>query len=331
MSNILISVVVPTYNRSKLLYGALQSLIQQDTAGAFKYEVIVVDNASTDNTKLLVDEFAKIKSLVPIRYIFEKKEGQANALNSGVKASRGKFIAFFDDDQIAERNWLRELYNVSLKTGAQCVGGAVHLDLVEKEKAELGSITRKNLREIKYYETTQKYKGKRYQLPSSGNMLIAKSVFDKIGYFDGSMLNGAFDTDLCIRARAEGFDLWFAPKAIVRHRIIKNRLTHEYLRWNELKTGATIAYLDHKYLGLGKVLFICIARIGQAILINLPYLLIGYLKRDVAEIEGRKNLLARAEGYARKTLFYYAPNVFSQSKFFSYIEQRKGISIGKNL
>jgi len=128
MKQIDISVNVCTYNRAEMLRGALESLICQKTDGKFSYEIVVVDNASTDDTKAVVKQVSK-NSPVPIRYIFEENKGVAQARNRGVKGSQGAWIAFFDDDQFAEADWLRELYSTALLTRAPIVGGAVHVDL----------------------------------------------------------------------------------------------------------------------------------------------------------------------------------------------------------
>ena len=124
MKKIDISVSVCTYNRAEILHGALESLICQETDGKFSYEIIVVDNASTDDTKAVVEQIIKT-SPMPIRYILEEDKGVAQARNRGVKESQGTWIAFFDDDQLAERDWLKNLLDIALQMGADCVGGTI--------------------------------------------------------------------------------------------------------------------------------------------------------------------------------------------------------------
>jgi GT2 family glycosyltransferase len=310
-----------------MLGDALNSLIYQETDGKFSYEIVVIDNASTDETKAVVRQVAS-NSPVPIRYIFHKEQGIAQAQNRGVMECREEWIAIFDDDELAERDWLKQLYSAVLQTGAPIVGGAVLLDLPPEELSSLGRLRRLELREIQYYDDLHQYTGK--NLPGSGNVLIARRVFNHIGLFDTSMMSGGADTDFFLKAKAANLDMWYTPKAVIRHRIPPNRLTERYFRWDAVKVGASFAYLDFKHKGQGKMLFFCMARIGQALLINLPLLMLGWVRRDRGEFLGRKSLLWRAEGYIRKTLSLIAPSIFSQKYFFSLLELHKGRSIEKH-
>ncbi len=320
MKQIDISVNICTYNRSEMLGDALRSVMCQETDNKFSFEIVVVDNVSTDSTKAVVQHVAK-DSPVAVRYVFEKAKGVAQARNRGIKESQGAWIAFFDDDQIATANWLGQLYEVAVKTGAQCVGGAVHLDLPAEQLRELGYLCRRVLQESRPGDRLCRYQGRDF--PGSGNMLVARAVFDSIGLFDCSMVRGGSDWDFGIRARRAGFDMWYTSRAVIRHRIPPNRLMPEHFRYYERKNGAVFADYDFKYKGLSNTVFFCIARIGQAILINLPLLFFGWVRRDRGEVLGRICLLWRAEGYTRRTLSCLAPAVFPQNRFLDSLEFRK--------
>src|ERR1017187_2609189 len=123
-----ITVVVCTYNRAELLRGALESLVRQRTSGHLNYEVIVVDDGSADSTKQVVDAY-RHSSSVPIRYVSQMHAGIAAARNRGVRESYGDWIAFFDDDQGAECDWLFRL--VENAAAVDCVGGPYLLRLPE--------------------------------------------------------------------------------------------------------------------------------------------------------------------------------------------------------
>jgi len=312
-----ISVVVCTYNRAEMLHGALESLICQETNGKFFYEIVVVDNASTDTTKSVVEQFVKISS-VHIRYVLEKEEGVAHARNRGVKESRGTWVAFFDDDQLAEADWLKNLFDSALQIGTYCVGGALILDLKQEQLSRLGIVCKRILGEGACYEKPVKCQGK--DIPGTGNILISKKIFDSIGLFDTSMFYGGEDSDLIVRARKAGFEIWTSPTAIVHHIIPSYRLEYDYFRWVSFRHGSQYAYIDFKCFGSGKILLLCIARIGQAILVNIPCLLFAYLKNDKTNIFDRKCLLWRASGYIRHCLFLVAPNLFPQEHFFCQLK-----------
>src|SRR5205809_1380614 len=103
-----ISIVVCTQNRAEMLRGALASLYDLDADG-FSYEIVVIDNGSTDATPEVIAA-AEAESRNPLRRIYEPEKGIVSARNRGIREARGRWIAFFDDDQIANSKWLAELY-----------------------------------------------------------------------------------------------------------------------------------------------------------------------------------------------------------------------------
>jgi glycosyltransferase involved in cell wall biosynthesis len=98
-----ISVIICTYNRCRLLQKAIESLIDQ-TLDKSLYEVIIVDNGSTDDTKNAAMRLAS--SYGNVRYLYEPRQGSGYARNTGVRNARGDIVAFLDDDARAAENWL---------------------------------------------------------------------------------------------------------------------------------------------------------------------------------------------------------------------------------
>ena len=98
----LISVVIPTYNRAKLLRGTLLSLVEQ-TLPLDDFELVVVDDGSTDHTE---DVCSDIATGVPLRYLRLARAGIAAAKNAGLFASQGAVCLFFDDDDVAHSEML---------------------------------------------------------------------------------------------------------------------------------------------------------------------------------------------------------------------------------
>ena len=98
-----VSVVVPTYNRDQLLAGALESLMAQECPG-IRYELIVADNNSRDNTRDVVSSFAS--GDVPVRYVLEERQGVSYARNAGITHSRSPIVAFTDDDCRVAPDWI---------------------------------------------------------------------------------------------------------------------------------------------------------------------------------------------------------------------------------
>lgn len=96
------SVIIATYNRADELPRTLESLKKLEADEP--WEVIVVDNNSSDNTREVVEG---VKSFpVPLRYIFEKEQGRSAALNAGIRAAQGEILAVTDDDVRVDPHWL---------------------------------------------------------------------------------------------------------------------------------------------------------------------------------------------------------------------------------
>lgn len=119
-----ISAIIPTYNRSDLLPAAIESLLKQSLPIS-QFEIVVVDNASTDQTRTICESFRDNGNF---RYVFEGRQGLNTSRMTGVENSTGDHIAFIDDDAIASHEWLERILwafeNVSPSPGA--VGGKIH-------------------------------------------------------------------------------------------------------------------------------------------------------------------------------------------------------------
>lgn len=98
-----ILVILCTYNRCEDLAGALQSIADSQVASSVTWEVLVVDNNSTDRTRDVVEGFSRQHS-GRFRYLFEPKAGKSYALNAGIANARGKVLAFVDDDVNVENS-----------------------------------------------------------------------------------------------------------------------------------------------------------------------------------------------------------------------------------
>lgn len=324
-----ISVIVPTYNRCGMLANAMESLLRQDTAGQFTYEVIVVDNASTDATEDTVKRLA-VDAPVPVRYCYESVPGPAPARNCGVSQAAGEWLAFFDDDEIAAPEWLLELFRAAITSEALIIGGRMALDLSPEILKGLNHFVRcTSLREIDYYPTVQPYTGRR--LPGTNNALVAREVFSAIGSFDASIVAGGSDSDFFLRAQAAGMTLYYTPHAVVKHRVEPNRLTKEYFRWDAQQGCSAFAALDYEHKGSAMLLGRCAARLGHALLILLPRLMWARMRRDEAEVLGQRVRLWRTEGYVRKTAALLVPVWCAQTRYFATLEFRRGRVVGKDV
>src|SRR5687768_11694504 len=102
-----ISVVISTYNRCEMLGMALERLLAQQSQGV-SYEVIVVDNNSTDRTREVVESFVN-GGHPNLRYVFEPKQGVSYGRNTGIACSSAEIIAFTDDDVRVGQGWINNM------------------------------------------------------------------------------------------------------------------------------------------------------------------------------------------------------------------------------
>ncbi len=176
-----ISVIIPTYNRCQSIKDTLSSLLTQEGNGNFDYEVIIVDNNSKDNTKVIIDSFTP-KFSKNLRYIFEPRQGKSYAMNSAISVASGDIIAFTDDDCLPEKDWLRNIAEKFKKnSNLDCVlGEAIMSD------------------GTKMYDDNNPLRG------NGLNMAIRRGVFDNLGFFDvflgaGSIGYSGEDTEFIYR------------------------------------------------------------------------------------------------------------------------------------
>lgn len=119
-----VSVVLCTYNRAEVLPNALESLLHQDAAGV-RYEIVLVDNNSTDPTRAVVESLAARGGRY-LRYVFEAKQGLAHARNTGILSARAPIIAFTDDDVTVTPNWVAIIKRTfDAHPEVDCIGGRV--------------------------------------------------------------------------------------------------------------------------------------------------------------------------------------------------------------
>ena len=283
MSHPDVSVIICSYNRADWLREAIESLLVLDTEN-FSYEILVIDNASTDHTAETVTELQR-NNPDRIRYMLENEPGVSFARNRGVAESNGQWIAFFDDDEMAEPDWLLQLLKAAEDNNVKCVGGAVKLKFDPGKERDLRGWVRVTLGCTEGM-VGQLYDGKR--VPTTGNMLIHKDIFEAVGLFRTDLVEGGEDTDLYDRSRKAGFKAYFCPQAITHHQIPPFRIEPSYLCSTATRMGSHIARREYEALGRLRLTFKVIARVGQTLLVHLPKLVLAKLGGDQEAILERK-------------------------------------------
>ena len=193
-----LSVIVPVRNGAERLPPLLRSLAAQ-TLDRDKFEVIVVDNDSSDGT-------ADVAVAHGARVVSEPIANRSRARNRGAAGATTRLYAFTDADCVAHRDWLRTLLGCA--GSAPLVAGEVRLRVGARPNA------------IERYETLWRFGQEswvRRGWAATANLLVSAQVFDAINGFDPSWRHIGEDADFCLRARAAGYDLAYCGDAIVDH------------------------------------------------------------------------------------------------------------------
>ena len=313
-----VSVILCTYNRAHWLGDAVRSLLRQRTNKRFTYEILVVDNASTDDTQQVFATVAE-ESGVPIRRVTETRPSLSAARNCGIREAHGEWLAFFDDDERAGEDWVLELLAIAEEKQARVSGGAVHLILEEDETTQLSPAMSKLLAPGGRAKSVCRFTPR--NALNGGNQMFHHSVFEEIGLYQESCTEGGEDTELFMRLYESGIDAWFNPRAIVKHLVPQYRTTPGYLYWMSLRQGWAKARQDIENWGLFRAGLLSAARLGMAAFRTLGLLKASVLGDSDAQLRHRCQL-CRTQGYARGVLRAIAPQLFPQQDFLSRIEFR---------
>ncbi len=289
-----ISIVVCTKNRAAMLHGALASLYDLAADDEFTYEIVVVDNGSTDNTPRVITE-ASTLAKHPLRGVVESEPGIVAARNRGIRESQGRWIAFFDDDQIADWHWLAELYRGAMERNCRVVGGAVQVALPAGCKRELSPTVRMLLGEPIGGDIPQRYGGR--LTPGCGNLLVQRSVFDEVGMFERAIDGRGEDTDLFERMQRAGIEAWYLPTAIIHHLTPADRLEHQYLIDLSTRMGRGIALRQRKALGLIRFTTAWLMKAARVALVDYPRLILAGLRGNAEVTLGRRCQLTISQAY----------------------------------
>lgn len=252
MSNksVLLSVIVCTYNRAKLLKNCLLSLDKQ-TIDRNLYEVIVVDNNSTDDTQKIVRSFAKRRHNV--RLVTEKKQGLSYARNRGWQEAKGKYVAYIDDDAVAESVWIKQVITFIRKNPKINAFGGPYSRFSSNP---LPAWLPENYFTLNLGDKTKELNLKK-ECISGSNMIFNKSVFKIYGGFntnlgmkDSKILYGE-ETEFLVRLGKTGESIYYVPTIRVRHLVAERKMNFWGLLKNDYWHSFSISLITKsKYIFL---------------------------------------------------------------------------------
>lgn len=241
-----VSVVISTYNRAEMLRVALESLARQRCD--LRYEVVVVDNNSTDSTRGVVEGLIE-GGHSNLRYHFEPRQGASYGRNTGIQAAKAPIIAFTDDDLHVTPGWLACLYEaLTAHPEVEYVGGKV---LPASRTGWPTWVAREHwapLALFDYGDHPFYVNPARAVCLGTSNSAYRRSTFDRVGYFDTRVQttkrkSATEDHELQLRVwRSGGQGLW-VPEAVVLSDVASDRLTKAYHRQWQARNGRLLAIM----------------------------------------------------------------------------------------
>jgi glycosyltransferase involved in cell wall biosynthesis len=228
-----VSVIISTFNRSQLLAASLEGLARQRLDPPHDFELIVVDNNSSDNTAAVVSRFA-LEMPGRCRYLFEPRQGPSHGRNAGIRVARAPIVAFTDDDNVVDPDWIATIISVlDRHPEAQAVGGRVLPEWSAPAPAWLNARHWAPLAILDYGDRLFHTNSADPRCLLTANLAIRRKVFAEIGEFSPHFPR-CQDHELLIRFWRAGASALYAPELVVRAPIPRERLTRQYHRaWHK--------------------------------------------------------------------------------------------------
>ncbi|TFE70820.1 glycosyltransferase [Methylacidiphilum caldifontis] len=223
-----VSVIVCSYNGAKTLTDCLSSLKRLQYPD---YEIIVVDDGSTDQTKEILAQFPEVIAL------HQPNKGLSAARNLGIEKASGEIVAFTDSDCMADPDWLYFIVKTLLDADYVACGGPNYPPIPKEPIQEVISLAPGSPSHVLLSDTHAEH------IPGC-NMAFWRWIFEKIGYFDPIFRKAGDDVDICWRILSSGHPIGFNPSAVIWH--YRRFTLKEYLR-QQIGYGEAEALLRFKH------------------------------------------------------------------------------------
>jgi len=238
----LIAHIICTYNRAEYLPQALQALAIQNESSLNYFEIVIINNNSTDNTQQVVQDFVAQHPHLSVIYANEEKQGLSHARNKAIEVSTAPWLAFLDDDAYVDKNYTTELVRfIQTYNEIKAIGGPILLDFLSTPPnwytPYLGSL----LGYFKPYKTSQYFKKNFY--PRGSNMIFHRSLFEKYGIFNpnlgriGRNMMGSEEKDMFQRIYKGNEKVYYLHTAIIYHLVPEFRTKVDFIKKQAIGVG----------------------------------------------------------------------------------------------
>ena len=254
MTDVSVSVIIATRDREALLAQTLEALIGQRWPRD-RFEILVIDNGSSDRTRAVVQAAAGRPDGPPTRYLYVAEPGKSGAINQALPYATGELLAFTDDDVVTHPTWIERLSSAFAETGADFVAGRI---LPRWESAPpswlspslYGVLAIPDNGEARVRITAADGPS---IIPIGANMAVRADVMRRVGGFRADLgklagtLRTGEDHELCLRMLHAGCRGIYEPTAVVHHWVGRERLDRRYFRQWLYQNGRDVAKVDASY------------------------------------------------------------------------------------
>lgn len=246
-----VSVVVCTRNRAAYLARALESLKGQSLPAEI-FEILVVDNASSDDTRAQVERAARAQS--NLVYLHEPALGLSQARNTGWRSAGTPLVAFLDDDAVAHPDWIEKMLRAFRKAepAADCVGGRIEPIWEAPRPAWLTDELTAPLTVLLWDRPPGPLEAGRWV--AGANMAFTRHILEELGGFStglgrkGNNLLSNEEVLMQEAIRRRGGTVWYDPAVVVGHHVPAARMTRAFMRrrywWQGISQAATRRRLE---------------------------------------------------------------------------------------
>ncbi|MBO5553001.1 MAG: glycosyltransferase [Paludibacteraceae bacterium] len=300
----MLTAIICTYNRARYVGKLLESIAANDLAKT-EYELLLVDNNCTDNTREVCEAFAAAHPDVIFRYTTEPEQGLSAAKNRGIKEAKGDIIVYIDDDALVDPWYLRtyaEWFATHPETMA--CGGPIEPLYETSEPDWMTPYTKALLTAwMNYGEKVREYPRGRY--PGGGNAAYRKEVFEQVGGFNtalgrkGGNLMGSEEKDIFDKMHTLNMQILYLPEPVLHHCIPQAKLEKPYFDRLTLQMGIserqrTLAISKFKYI---KRLFSEAVKWGGTIVLLCLYTISFHPVKGWKLVAFRKNVTKGLLGF----------------------------------
>ncbi len=277
-----LSIVICSYNRAQYIGDALDSLYNQTTSLS-DFEVMLVDNNSTDGTPTVYNTWREHHPDGNFQYLTEHQQGASFARNTGAAHAKTDWLCFIDDDAVAFPDFVANIIkHTQEKPAIVGFGGKIIPKYIPEKPVWMSYYVSSLVGNFDYASVPCAFKKGKYPLES--NMVIKKSVFDQIGGFNttlpgvkGTLRIGGEGKELFYKVIGLGQEIYYDPNIIVYHVVETNKLTKEYLYRvaSGIGRGERVRTLSISSLSYTMKLIEYCFKLGAAVVLGIKYAIMG--------------------------------------------------------